>query len=333
MKPSMMIDTLAKLIPAQQMVHIKGQPGVGKTELVGQAAAQINRRLVHIHCATKLQEDFGIPTMVPGSETFHFAVPQDLPLEGNNDLPDEGVVLLDEIAQAQSSEQKVYANMIQARELHGKRFKPGWTFISTGNRDTDRAGASKLLTHLGNRMIILDLEPDLDDFTRYAIGRKARMEVVSFLRFKPGLLVDFDAKRETNASPRAWLQRVSPILDLGLSPGAEHEAIQGSVGEGPAAEFVGYLEIFRKAPNPDTILMAPDKAEVPTEAAVRYAVAGAIAYRATPTNIDRVVTYARRLPPEYGVLIMRDALSRDPTIASSAAAIDWISKDGKDILM
>ena len=46
---------------------------------------------------------------------------------------------------------------------------------------------------------------------------------------------------------------------LGKVPAeAEYECFKGAVGEGAAAEFVGFMRIYRKLPNPDAILMNPD---------------------------------------------------------------------------
>jgi hypothetical protein len=331
MKASQLAQTIRAYIENKNTLIIQSEPGVGKTQIASDVTREIGLQLIHIHVPSKGVEDFGLPTFSADKLYHSFSRPDFLPIEGS-DYPDEGVILADELSQAAGAEQKVWANIIQAKEVHGHKIKPGWSVIATGNRSTDRAGASKLLSHLAGRGTIVTLDPDLDDWCRYALAHGGRPEVVSFLRFKPGLLVDFDPKREINASPRQWLERVSPMLGK-LSKDIEHEVFQGSVGEGPAAEFVGYLDLLRKLPSPDVILTQPDKAEVPTEAAVRYAICGAIAYRATETNMDRVLTYARRLPAEYAVLVMRDALGRNPDLAGTAAAIDWFSTDGAEIML
>ncbi len=78
--------------------------------------------------------------------------------------------------------------------------------------------------------------------------------------------------------------------------------------------------------------MNPDTHAVPTDAAVRYALAGAIAYRATKDNFDRVMQFAKRMPPEFTVIIVRDALRREPKISSNKSFMAWAQKEGAAIL-
>ena len=112
---------------------------------------------------------------------------------------------------------------------------------------------------------------------------------------------------------------------LGIAE-AEYECFKGAVGEGAAAEFVGYLRIYRKLPNPDVVLMTPTTSDVPTDPAVCYAMSGALANRATASNVDRYVTYLERMPPEFSVLSMSTAVRRDPSLANTKAFINWTVK-------
>jgi hypothetical protein len=194
--------------------------------------------------------------------------------------------------------------------------------ISTGNRQADRAGANRVLSHLRNRETVIELETHLDDWTSWAIQAGVKPEVISFIRFRPGLLHDFDPQRDQNATPRSWVEGVSDVL--GTVPAeAEFECFKGAVGEGAAAEFVGFVRIFRKLPNPDAILLNPTTADVPKDPATLYALTGAIAQRATESNFERVCTYAERMPPEFSVLMVSIAARRDPDLANTQAFTKW----------
>jgi hypothetical protein len=149
-----------------------------------------------------------------------------------------------------------------------------------------------------------------------------KAEVTSFLRFRPNLLHDFDPQRDQNATPRSWVEGVSDVL--GTVPAeAEFECFRGAVGEGAAAEFVGFVRIWRKLPNPDAILLNPTTTNVPTDPATLYALAGAIANRATEGNFERVCTYAERMPPEFSVLTISYAARRNPDLANTQAFTKW----------
>lgn len=357
MRPTALISTIKTCIGLRIPLYVKGGPGLGKTQTAKQGAREYaaEQGLIfldmdkglrvpagenpHAYFGFKTQhgpslqpEDIALPSTNADKTRMTFLVTDSYPLEGDPTWPTQGMLLIDELPQADQPIQKTMAHLFQERNIHGHPLKSGWTFNATGNRATDRAGANRLLSHLLDRMTEIDFEPSLDDWCNWAIDNDVRVEVVSFLRFKPGLLFDFDPQRDRNATPRGWAERVSPIID-NVPQESEFELIKGAVGEGAAAEFVGYLKICRKLPNPDAILMQPDKAEVPTEPSIRYAIAGAIAHRATPDNFERVMTYARRLPPEFTVLTVLDSIRKNPDVQNTKAFTDWAIKEGEKVLM
>jgi hypothetical protein len=179
-----------------------------------------------------------------------------------------------------------------------------------------------VLSHLRNRETAYELETHLDDWTSWAINNNVKSEVVSFIRFRPNLLHDFDPQRDQNATPRAWVEGVSNVLGT-VSPEAEYESFKGAVGEGAAAEFVGFMRIFRKLPNPDAILLNPTTSDVPHDPATLYALSGALAQRATESNFERVCTYSERMPPEFSVLTVSYAARRNPDLANTQAFTKW----------
>jgi hypothetical protein len=159
-----------------------------------------------------------------------------------------------------------------------------------------------------------------------------KTEVISFIRFKPALLSAFDAQTEVNATPRAWVEGVSANLGT-IDKSIEFETFKGDVGEGPASEFTAFLKIYRDLPNPDVIIMNPAKAEVPKETSTMYALVGALSTRVTLTNFVRCMEYIKRLPPEFGVLFVRDSLKKCPEIQTTKDFIKWASTDGAKFLL
>ena len=76
-------------------------------------------------------------------------------------------------------------------------------------------------------------------------------------------------------------------------------------------------------PNIDAILMNPDKEPVPTDACAQYAVAGALAYAATANNFDCAYRYLKRMPTEFAVFSVRDAMLRTPDLKHTPAFTQW----------
>ncbi len=322
-------ETLKFLFPIQRTVSIEGAPGGGKTTIVHEVAQELDIPCIEKHMPTMLVEDFGI-LFPDGSsdQTLHYKLPDWFPVKGK--APERGILLFDDRNQAGADLQKVLANICQARTLHGVSMPDGWQVISTGNRQSDRAGANRVLSHLRNRETVLELETHLDDWTSWAINHDVKPEIISFIRFRPGLLHDFDPQRDQNATPRSWVEGVSDVLGQVPSE-AEYECFKGAVGEGAAAEFVGFLRIFRKLPNPDAILLNPTTSDVPSDPATLYALSGALAERATEGNFERVTTYSDRMPPEFSVLTISYAARKNPELANTQAFTKW-SINHQDVL-
>ena len=327
MRATLLKQTIQSLFPIQRTLCIEGPPGGGKTTIVQEVAQSLDVPYIERHMPTMLVEDFGV-LFPQGDDKLHYKLPDWFPVKGK--APERGILCFDDRNQASADLQKVLANICQARTLHGTPLPPGWMVVSTGNRQSDRAGANRVLSHLRNRETVVELETHLDDWTSWAITHGVKPEVVSFIRFRPGLLHDFDPQRDQNATPRSWVEGVSDVLGT-VPPEAEFECFKGAVGEGAAAEFVGFLRIFRRLPNPDAILLNPDTSDVPSDPATLYALSGALAQRATTGNFERLCRYAERMPPEFSVLTVSVAARRDPSLATTQAFTQWSIKH-QDVL-
>jgi len=90
--------------------------------------------------------------------------------------------------------------------------------------------------------------------------------------------------------------------------------------------------MMNKMPSIDAIRMHPDKTEVPTEPAVKYAVSTALSMTATPDSFERDMTYMSRLPKEFQMVYVTDALRLTPQLQQTKDFIDWAIKN-KDIFM
>lgn len=333
MKPSELKALIGARFKARikRPLHIESSPGLGKTQIAAQAARELNVGFLTIHAPLLQPEDYGFPAITADRSDVKFIVSKSkFPIVGS-DCPETGIFLIDELSQADVSGQKILANLLQEREIHGQKLKPDWLIISTGNRTTDRSGANRLLSHLRNRITTIELDASLDDWTVWALSAGIQTEVIAFLRFRPDLLSAFDAHQDINPTPRSWCEGVSAALGI-VDSAHEFAVFKGDVGEGPAAEFSAFLKVFRKLPSPDAILINPLTVEVPTDPATLYALCGALAHKTTPDNFGRVMHYIGRLPSEFSVLYVRDTMRRKPEIASTAEFIKWASTDGAKLL-
>lgn len=333
MRPSQLKELIAARFRAgiKRPIHVESSPGIGKTQIAAQAAKELGIEFRAIHAPLMQPEDYGFPVISNDKTTVDFIVSKaKFPVEGS-ECADSGILLIDELSQSDNSTQKIIANLLQEREIHGQKLKAGWVIITTGNRMTDRAGANRILSHLKNRITTVELEASLDDWTAWALENQVKSEVIAFIRFRPDLLNSFDAQSEVNATPRSWVEGVSASLGA-VDSTLELEVFKGDIGEGPAAEFCGFLKIYRKLPNPDAILLNPTTAEIPNDPATLYALVGALAHKTTAQNFNRAMTYVGRMAPEFTVLYVRDAIRRKPEIQATKEFIQWASGDGAKLL-
>lgn len=338
----MKASSLTELIAAcfknglKRTLMIEGPPGGGKTEVTKQAAALLSDKLnkdvglIVIHAPTMQVEDLGLPVPernAAGKVTgITFATPSVLPFVTNDNVPDSGILLIDELAQGDASCQKALANLMQERQVHGNMLKDGWHIICTGNRQADRAGANRILSHLANRMTTVELEPDLDDWAKWYMGTDGfRPEGVAFLRWRPDLLLAFDPDQPKSPTPRSWTEGVFSMIGH-IPADAELEVFKGAVGEGPAAEFVGFLRTFRHLPSLKSILADPKGVEVPTKSNVLFALAASMAHNCKEDNFDTMMVFVERMPTEYQTVFVKDAISNGVPVHKSKVFAAWALK-------
>lgn len=316
MRPSQVRTLLASTIKARMAVLIVGKPGVGKSDVVGQAAEDAGAEILVSHPAVADPTDAkGLPWAEAGAREATFLPFGDLAQAMKATKP--LVWFLDDLGQASPAVQASYMQLLLARRVNGHKLPDCVTFVGATNRREDRAGVSCILEPVKSRFkTIIEMEPDIDDWTLWAAQRNVRPEVIAFLRMRPELLCDFKptADMKNSPCPRTWAS-AADLLALNLSNSMESLALGGAIGEGAAAEFVGFLQMFRNLPvNPDEILLDPNGAEVPKEPSHLYAISTALAFRGTAENFGRILTYAKRMPQEFAVLTIRDAVRRNKKV-------------------
>lgn len=341
LNPRQLEKLLATLIPAKEPVLIQGAPGVGKSDIVTQAATQAGADIIISHPVVSDPTDFkGLPGIVydqpqpfgginphtSGQAHAEFLPFGELRQAVEADKPT--VFFIDDIGQAPPAVQAAAMQLILARRVNGHRVSEHICFVAATNRRQDRAGVSGLLEPVKSRFsTIVELQPDLDSWCNWALSNNMPTELISFIRFRPNLLHDFKPSVDLNNSPcPRTVANVGRLLNLGIAGELEYPTIAGAAGEAFAAEFLGFLRICRNLPNIDQILLDPNAGEVPTDPATLYALCGALSRKTSDTTIDRVVTYCDRLPAEFSVLLMRDAVKLSPTVTSSRGFITWATK-------
>jgi len=239
-------------------------------------------------------------------------------------------LILEELSDAPVPMQNALCGVIYDRRAGNLKLSKDLFIIATGNRTEDKSGANRITSKLANRTRRFDFQENIDDWTEWALDSDIDPVLIQFLRFRPGLLSDFDANRFANPTPRAW-ERVD-LIPASLDSGLFFDNVAGEVGEGAAAEYTGFRRIYQSLPDVDSILLDPANADVPQDPATLYALTGALARKSTKDNFDRVSKYLSRMSPEFNVMATKDAIKLQPTIKHSRAFVEWASKNA-EVLM
>ena len=246
-------------------VYFVGCSGLGKSEIVNACANamfpnRVGNNLRDIRAAGK---DFGeliglrIPTLDDDGVARMQFVPSDL-WEGL-DEDWEGIVFLDELSHADPSCQKPLYSVIQERQLEGRKLPDGAVICAAGNRTTDNGATFELLSPLANRLMVVNVEPDVKEWLDWAKDAKIHPAVFAHIKNRGGDLFNYEEVRADSTSfctGRSW-ENTSDLLfyleNNNMSVADNLSAVHGFIGK-VAHDFIGTYELGKFMPDIDLIL-------------------------------------------------------------------------------
>ena len=227
----------AGTLTASWMLH--GRPGIGKTEIVAQLAAETGSRLYDLRLTTIEPQDLrGLPFYDHDARKTVWYPPEDLP----DDPATPAILFLDELTAAAPSLQPTVYGLLQERRVGLHRLPDSTFIVAAGNSVDDGAVAYDMGTALSDRLIHLNVVAEASDWiTRYALPCGLHPAVTAFIRTRPDLLDTTDDAvsrgRMIACTPRSWA-RVSAIMGAVSDRSLRDTLIAGTIGEAAAAEFI-----------------------------------------------------------------------------------------------
>ncbi|MEA2061684.1 MAG: MoxR family ATPase [Thermodesulfobacteriota bacterium] len=318
MKPSDVSNALVSLVSIGQPLFLWGPPGIGKSDVVKAVAADQGLELKDIRAVLLDPVDLrGIPGISPDG-TSRWYPPDFLPRRG------KGILFLDELNAAPPLVQAGCYQLVLDRCLGEYRLPDGWSVVAAGNREEDRSVVHHMPSALANRFVHLDFTVDVDDWIAWALNAGIAPEIIGFIRFRPGLLHDFKPDRDDRAfpSPRSW-EFVARLLSSEPDPVLLPDLVAGAVGKGASAEFTGFLDVWNRLPEAGDIIADPHGAEIPSNPAVLFALCEMMGHVMDEKNMESIMAYAARLPDEFSVLMMREAVRRNNALVQTQAFAQW----------
>ncbi|QJW96911.1 AAA family ATPase [Frigoriglobus tundricola] len=191
---------LIRCLADTESVLLLSAPGVGKSEIVRQAAREAGLELRSLLGTQIAPEDVsGVPKLVGNRSVFcppRVLLPTD-------DTP--FCLFLDELPAAPPDVQKAFYSLLLERRLGEYRLPKGTWVVAAGNRTEDRALVRTVSSALVNRVFVLPVRVDQSEWLAWAERNGVRPELRSFIRYVPlALQRPVPAEPVPFSTPRAW---------------------------------------------------------------------------------------------------------------------------------
>ena len=308
---------------------IWGGPGIGKSELAYQVAQDITAKIFEIRAnlfdPVDIRGGLKVVEMKDGTYRTKYGVPEDYP---DTNYQGAVIIFIDELTTAPKATQNSLLQLLTTGKVGTYQCPKDTIFIAAGNRAVDRAAVHEMPTPVKNRFQHLLLEPNVDDFVAWGVNNDIDPSILSFIRYRPGLLNAPDATQNAFPTPRSWdyLNRKLPFM---ADP---FYGTASCIGDGAAGEYLAFKAIYQDLPAIEDILAKPTTTKVPTGTSVLFAICGALSGNVTPQNWDAVMKYTKRLPPEYQVITVRDCLAKERDLVTTQPYTKWLT-DNADVFL
>lgn len=340
MRPSIVRKVLTLHIKNRVPVMLHGGPGAGKSGIVFQTAEELGLKVIDLRLSQLDTVDLrGIPNVVKGATVWN--PPSMFPRTAGY------LLFLDELNSASPEMQAAAYQLINDRRIGDYVLPPDCAIVGAGNRLGDRAIVTKLSSALANRMAHIDYEINNDDWCEWAVKKGIHPHIVSFVRWRPSALNEFDPRNSSAeeakrvaavrtslrfCTPRSW-EKVS--ISLG-STGDEEllaETIPTIIGDAGAVEFQAFRKVIANMPDLDKILKSPKSAPLPAGLDIRMALTTSLSMKCDRSNFVAGLTYVERFGSlEHSTYFMRDLASRDMKITHDAAYTKWLIDNSSTII-
>lgn len=200
---------LIRCLSHEQSVLLLSPPGVGKSDVVRQAAADAKLECKSLLGTQIAPEDVsGVPRII--GERSVFCPPRVLLPEN----PQKFCLFLDELPACAPDVQKAFYSLLLERRIGEYELPKDTWVVAAGNRAEDKALVRTISSALVNRVLILNVRIDTAEWLAWAQKSGVREDIVRFVEANPdSLLRPVPDKAVPFSTPRAWAS-LSRALDL-----------------------------------------------------------------------------------------------------------------------
>lgn len=314
----------AKLVPM-----VAGSPGIGKSNIAYQLAAEHQLKVIDMRLSQCDPTDLlGFPSIVGKKAGYvpmeTFPIAGDPIPEGYNGW----LLFLDEFNSASTAVQAAAYKLVLDRMVGLLHLHKNVAIVCAGNLETDGAIVQPMSTALQSRLVHFELVVDAEEWCDWAMTKGIDHRCTDYIKFKPGNLYTFtpDHTDKTYACPRTWEFANRILSSVDTSSPDLLPLLSGILSEGVAREFITFMKIYDSLPKMSDIQDKPETVRVPEEPSILFALTGSISHNLKENTADQLMKYVSRLPAEFQVVTLRDCVRRNKTMLSHRAVQKWVSE-------
>lgn len=325
-------------------IYLRGPVGRGKTTVIEQVPAMLSRTLGGRYGFVCLSGPLLTPTdgigylmphVVDGRMESKFTEPFWFRTSEGKHLTeyDGGIILVDEADKMDTDVKKCIGEAALSGRLGPHVIPKGWVIWMAGNRAEDRSGSTKEYDHLINRRKEINVDDDLQSLEDFMARTEVHPAFITFAHTNP--VVVFEDPPPVPGpwcTPRslcrlaAYAAQLSQDGEIPLDPLFKEEA-EGMVGAGAAMQLFATLELQKVMPKFEDIVKSPKSAKVPESPDAQMMVCFTLAAKADAGNLDALITYIERMPPEFTITFGRAAVTRDVNLVTTKAFGEWTKRN------
>ena len=326
MKASDITKVVNKLIVRKLPVFIWGAPGIGKSSIVKQIAAEQNLEFLDLRLSLLDPTDLkGIPFFNAATNEGVWAKPSFLPSGKDS----KGILFLDEINTAPPAVQASAYQLVLDRKVGEYELPEGWSIVAAGNRENDRGIIYKMPPPLANRFVHFEMEVDFDDWKAWAYAMKIESAIIAYLAYDKSMLFTFDptSNEKSFATPRSW-EYVDSIVKSGIEAELILDSISGAVGREAAIGYLSFKKVMKELPDLNTILDGTltqlEEEDSKVMMALAIGLVNALMEDPSEEAIENVLKFSLKIPGEFSIMLVKDMQQNSIDVEGSTAWSEWV---------
>ena len=325
---------------------IWGPPGIGKSAIVQQATAEwlgkpieYNTNFIDFRCNLHDPVDLvGVPSVQEGRTRWN---PPNILPGLHPDHEERGVLNLEELPNAHRAMQSAaYPITYHPFRIGEYRLPDDWRIVLTGNRMEDGGGTYEMPTPLKNRLRHYELNVSIDDLVGYATQENWHPAVISYLQFKPNMMLQVDHQATAFPTLRTW-EMVSDDIHFAGGNTPSMMQLQSTIGPGAAQDITEYLQSTVDLPSFQEMLDKPEIVRAFRNAmGMCYSIIANLVYEVgqirkthgddeptpggkTAKKLDQVLAVVTELPDEFQMFFIKGVARVAPNFISGSY-LKWV---------